>query len=84
MLERKPAALVLVSAFKSLSYLVESMFGKVASYFLSDRFKNAEVIKLVNCPILLIHGKKDGLVPCQHSQVLFRNAGGPCSLMLSE
>ena len=37
-LGRKPAALVLISAFQSLSQLVRSLFGKVAGFFIRDRF----------------------------------------------
>ena len=56
----------------------------MASFLVRERFCNAEMIKLITCPTLIIHGKKDRLVDWQHSQVLFENAAGPCSLMLSD
>ena len=83
-LGRKPASLVLLSAFESVKALVRSLLGRVAAFLVSDKLLNSEVIKLVTCPTLLIHGKLDDLVPWQHSQTLFNNACGPCSLVLSE
>ena len=37
-LERKPCALILVSAFEDLSALVSDMIGKVAGYIVKNRF----------------------------------------------
>jgi fermentation-respiration switch protein FrsA (DUF1100 family) len=42
-----------------------------------DKFKNIEKIKQVNCPILFIHGKKDGVVPFRHGEMLFAAANEP-------
>lgn len=83
-LERKPSALILVSAFKDISKLVADMVGSVAGFIVRNRFKNSGMIEHVDCPTLLIHGKKDTLVPWRHSYTLFAKCRGPCSLMLSE
>ncbi|CAD7962207.1 unnamed protein product [Amoebophrya sp. A120] len=36
-----------------------------------DLFKNAEKIRQLTCPVLLIHGRQDTVVPFAHSQKLF-------------
>ena len=83
-LGRTPCSLVLVSGFEDLSALISDMIGKVAGFIVKNRFRNADMIEHVNCPALLIHGKKDQLIPWRHSYTLFKRSKGPCSLMLSE
>jgi fermentation-respiration switch protein FrsA (DUF1100 family) len=34
----------------------------------------------LNCPLFLLHGKKDSLIPCTHSEELFDNCSQPCYL----
>ena len=41
---------------------------------IKERFANIDKISEVSCPVLLIHGKKDKLVPHSHSQSLAKNA----------
>ena len=60
------------------------MAGRVAAFFIRERLQIAELIKLVTCPCLIIHGRKDELVPWQHSHEIFKQAAGPASLMLSD
>lgn len=83
-LGKNPAALVLISAFESLKSIVRHIAGRVIAFFLRDRLRTIEVIKLVTCPTLIIHGRKDEVVPWQHGHSIFRNAAGPASLMLSD
>ena len=42
-----------------------------------DRFPNLEKIKKVKCPILIMHGKIDDIVPFSHSKTLFEQAPTP-------
>jgi len=42
-----------------------------------DRFPNLEKIKRVKCPVLIMHGKRDDIVPFYHSQTLFEQAPPP-------
>lgn len=37
-------------------------------------FRNEDYIKKVKCPLLLIHGEKDDLIPWDHSQVTSLNS----------
>ena len=42
-----------------------------------DKFENLKKIKLVKCPVLFIHGRKDTLIPIWHSEELFKQTNQP-------
>nr|WP_313890014.1 MULTISPECIES: alpha/beta hydrolase [Nostoc] len=42
-----------------------------------DKFPNLENIKKVKCPILVIHGKADEIIPFAHGEKLFNAAISP-------
>jgi abhydrolase domain-containing protein 17 len=42
-----------------------------------DKFRNIDKIKEVHCPILIIHGKDDRIVPFWHGEKLFEAANEP-------
>lgn len=42
-----------------------------------DKFLNIDKIKQVNCPVLVIHGKADEIIPFSHGQNLFAAAPEP-------
>lgn len=39
---------------------------------------------MVTCPLLLIHGQQDNLIPFTHSIELSKNTGGPYELIIPE
>ena len=80
---REPAALVLISPFKSLRDTAESIIG-IFKVILADRFKNIELISKVTCPTLFIHGQKDELINFKHSIELSKKISGPYDLILPE
>ncbi len=45
--------------------------GAFISLFFRERFSNLIAIRNVKCPTLFIHGKKDKLIPTEHSLELF-------------
>lgn len=61
------AGLILISPFKSIKSVVKSAFGRFASFFIAERFKNIEILHEIKCPIFFIHGKKDRIVSFDHS-----------------
>jgi hypothetical protein len=70
---RRPCAgLILESAFTTafrthwLGYLVPG-----------DRFRNIDKIGRVRCPVLVMHGRRDWIVPFAHGQQLFAAANEP-------
>lgn len=42
-----------------------------------DKFRNIDKIKKVQCPVLIIHGKDDRVVPFWHGEKLFKMANEP-------
>jgi len=42
-----------------------------------DKFRNIDKIKKVQCPVLIIHGKDDRIVPFRHGVKLFKTANEP-------
>lgn len=69
---QKCRGLVLESAFSSLPALAnEKMPLLFPSLYLRYRFDNIKKIRSVSCPVILLHGSDDTLVPPSHSQKLF-------------
>lgn len=73
-------ALVLVSGFTSLTDVVQAQVPFVpARWLLLDRYDNLRKMPRVSCPILILHGEADTLVPAQHGKALAQ-AGRNASL----
>ena len=80
---RNPGALILISPFKSLQQTAGSILGFM-KFIIKQRFDNINLIKNVTCPLLLVHGQKDDLIPFQDSLELAKNTGGPYDVILPE
>lgn len=82
---RKPAALLLMSAYTSIRGVIKNIAGSILQYAVRERFRNKELMKLVTCPVFLIHGLKDTLIPYSESQELLQACNcAPCYLSLPE
>lgn len=71
--------LVLLSPYTSIRDMVGEVLpkklggmGKMAGYLISNRFNNANEVRDVKCPVLIIHGKQDKLIPHSHSEILHK------------
>src|SRR5690606_40899853 len=42
-----------------------------------DRFRNLALLRAVRCPVLVIHGRRDAIVPFYHGRALYRAAPEP-------
>uniref|UniRef100_A0A0N4ZMW3 Hydrolase_4 domain-containing protein n=1 Tax=Parastrongyloides trichosuri TaxID=131310 RepID=A0A0N4ZMW3_PARTI len=51
-------------------------------YIKNTPFNTAEVVKEVDCPTLVIHSKKDGLISTAHALKIFQNAKTPVTPLL--
>jgi len=70
---RKPVGgLIMESAFTSAFRVVVPI--PILPF---DKFRNIDKIKRVNCPVLVMHGRVDEVIPFQHGQQLFAAASEP-------
>ncbi len=60
--ERRPAGLILQSTFTSIPDMAGKIFGP-ARWLMRTRMDSLSRVPLVECPILVIHGSNDELVP---------------------
>lgn len=66
--DHPPAALILMSPFTSL----RKMAGRylAPSFLLKHPLDNEKVVKSSSCPIYIIHGREDTIIPVEHSHRL--------------
>lgn len=65
-----PGGVILFAPYSSILDVVrDHTHPKVAEQF-TERWDSKESIKHVTCPVLLMHGQSDGMIPCKHSQTL--------------
>lgn len=63
--------------------IIESSFASVYQVvtgipvFPFDKFENISKIKYIRCPVLVIHGTQDEVIPYRHGKKLFRGANEP-------
>ncbi|MBD2385692.1 alpha/beta hydrolase [Cylindrospermum sp. FACHB-282] len=70
---RKPVAgLIIESAFVSAFRVIVPL--PILPF---DKFSNLEKIKRVKCPVLVMHGKADEIIPFAHGEKLFAAAQSP-------
>jgi len=77
-----PAGLVLESTFTSVKDMARRMFPVFpVSLIVRTRFDNASKIADVRCPVMVIHGPADTLVPYRLGRRLFELANEPKEFM---
>mmetsp|Transcript_79253 Transcript_79253/g.144604 ORF Transcript_79253/g.144604 Transcript_79253/m.144604 type:complete len:535 (+) Transcript_79253:204-1808(+) len=64
------AGVILVTPFLSVRSLFREKVGPVA-LMIEEWFANEEAIKEVKSPTMIIHGRKDLLIPCRHGETLY-------------
>uniref|UniRef100_A0A7R9ZWI2 Serine aminopeptidase S33 domain-containing protein n=1 Tax=Pyrodinium bahamense TaxID=73915 RepID=A0A7R9ZWI2_9DINO len=61
---------ILVCPFLSVRELCRDFVGSLA-HLIEDRFPNKDMVQLLTSPLLLVHGKKDTVVPWSHGRMLY-------------
>lgn len=59
--------LILISAYTRISALIRLLAGRVAASVVSERFPSITKVPRVQCPVVLIHGRDDDLIPAAMS-----------------
>ena len=76
-----------MSAYTSIKDVSKSLLGKL-SYILTpiviERFKNLDSITEVKCPVFILHGAKDKLIPPSHAYELKKACPTICKLVEPE
>jgi hypothetical protein len=75
-----PKRFILEAAFASSSALTQSgtLIGLPSSFFMEGKYDNAEKIKKVHAPVLILHGMDDTFIDMEkNGKVLYRNANNP-------
>jgi uncharacterized protein len=80
--EQAPAALVLRSPFTSLADMARLQFPFLPTFLLRDRLESLNQISRVDCPLLVITGDRDSVVPPAQSRRLYEAAPGPKRFVL--
>lgn len=81
--KKKPNALFTVSAFTSIRAVADNLVGAL-KVFLKDRLNSIDYIRNVRCPILLIHGQRDPLIPFKETLLLKEKCNCPFEVLLPE
>ena len=79
---REPYALMLMSPYTSIQNAAKSILGWAGfiGFIVYEKFNNLEAIKKARCPVFLVHGKEDKLIPVSHSEELFDACPTECYL----
>ena len=72
----KPNRIIIESPLASVQNLVDnSTLINVNADFVTDLgFENSEKIKLINCPLLWMHGKEDTYIDIQNGELIYANS----------
>lgn len=78
---RRPAGLLLVSAFTDMRIMARRRFPLAPGFLLTDAFDNLEAIRSVRVPTMIIHGSHDDFVPVDMGRGLASAVGAPLRLV---
>jgi fermentation-respiration switch protein FrsA (DUF1100 family) len=80
--ERKAAGLVLEAPYTSIVDIARAQFPWLpAGLFLTDRYETDKVLPQVRMPLLILHGRLDGLIPIGMGERLLAIANAPKALV---
>lgn len=65
---RGPAALILTSTFTSARWFAKGYLAP--SWLVRDPFDNLAVVSSLERPLLIVHGRRDELIPFHHAEIL--------------
>lgn len=63
-----PGGVILQCGYANFKEVARHLFGCVAKSLVSSLWQNEVMIRDLNCPVLLIHGRADKMIPISHSE----------------
>ena len=76
-LESPPAGLVLQSAFTSVRDIARVHYPFLPAAAIPDAYPSLRRAHRLTCPLLVLHGERDDIVPASHGRALFEAAAEP-------
>ena len=82
----EPAGLVLESTFRSIPSVAATLFPVLPAGVLlhSERYESIKKISDIHCPVFVIHGSADQLIPVSEGRALYEAANDPKNLWIVE
>lgn len=71
-LGKPPGGVVLQCGFANFPEVAGHLFGRVAKRLVSPLWPNEAMVKELRCPVLLIHGRNDTMIPIEQSEKLWK------------
>ena len=68
--------LVLLAAYSSIKDVIADKSHKSIAAIFSERWNNVDAIRLVKCPVLVVHGANDSLIKFEHALRLHEASPG--------
>lgn len=79
----KVKSVVVQSSFTSLVDIAKELYPFIPKVIVNGKYWDSkELIKKINCPVLISHGDSDEIVPANHSYKLYEFANGPKKLII--
>jgi fermentation-respiration switch protein FrsA (DUF1100 family) len=75
--EAPPRGLILVSTFTSVRDMARLHYPVIPLFLVPDAYPSLERIPGLECPLLVLHGDRDEIVPVDHARALFAAAPEP-------
>lgn len=76
--EQRPAALILESSFSSVPDLGAQLYPYLPVRWLArQRYATRDKLADLSCPVLIIHGRNDTIIPPSHAHTLYQAAQEP-------
>jgi fermentation-respiration switch protein FrsA (DUF1100 family) len=80
--QHRTRGLVTLSGFTSMADMAHHLFPYMpTSLLLKHHFENERKLRTIKCPVLIVHGTRDRIVPFEMSAKLKNAAGGTVSYM---
>jgi abhydrolase domain-containing protein 17 len=69
-----------MSAFTSIKEAAKDILGwaSFVSFIVEEKFRNIDHIRNVKCPVFIMHGLLDELIPYQHAETLAAACSTKC------